>query len=700
MPQPFTRHTALLSALVLGLALSTGASAETANIEILRSHSRVVEAPFEVATIAMGNSDIVRGTAVTPRRILINGGRIGATSMMLFGKKPEDFLEYRVHVIHDLRVLRKQLEGLDTRIRVETDTNRDAIVLTGVVRSEQVRTRAVDAALSYVGEIERKSMDVPVIVNNTGEVIGTPESMNVSAQQTSRTVSLPGNGQPSIEATTSGGLASAPAAAPAQAIRRDGSASVTNYREIPVDARSTISSTRTTGDGAPRIIDLLTTEEQLAAPASRLEELLASVDSSLRVKMVNSVFHVTGTVGDPAKLTRALTLIDSFVSVNGKGTGDFRVVADRGGVLLRSTENANDTRGTRRTSIQDSSGMVIPIGIEDLSSTLEPSPPKGNITQNLARADAISIAGGKALSMIKVRDMPRVEVQLRIVAVDRNATDQLGINWRLDGPKITIGSLTGEIVPELPTIGSGRSLGEGSTSSTGNSSGNSGTSKIDVGVANLVGLFTPGKYSIAAFLQAIEGKGAASALSEPLLTAVSGESVSFLVGGELPIPGTTTSIGTNSAVGGSTTTTQTIIVFRQFGIQLLLRPTVLENGRISIVLDQFITQPDYGRAITLGGNAVPAFSKRAVRTVTESEDGEIWAVAGLLTEEESKQMQDVPYISKVPILGNLFKKTDDRKIRSELIITVNARRVPDSGPLPPALAGAKPAPERAAEAPQ
>ena len=137
----------------VGAILSFGAArAET--FEVLRSHSRLVEVPFEVASIAVGEADIVRATAVTPRRVLINGAKFGATSLMFFGKKGE-LENHLVHVVHNTEALRAQLLMIDPRIKVASDPNRNAIVISGLVRTEQLKRRALEIALSFVGSTTR-----------------------------------------------------------------------------------------------------------------------------------------------------------------------------------------------------------------------------------------------------------------------------------------------------------------------------------------------------------------------------------------------------------------------------------------------------------------------------------------------------------------------------------------------------------------
>ena len=663
--------------LLMCAAVTTGAQTDD-TLEVLRGHSAIINMNFDVASIAMGDSGVAKATPLTPRRIIVNGARVGATSLMIFGKKDELF-EQRIQVVHDLRIIRRHLARIDKRIQIETDINRDALVLTGTVKTEQMRARALDAVNSYLSNTTRTTVEVkPLGLNRTGPA--DAGSASATSDEGEANVEAPPGAAPQTGGTTQG------AGRAGQQVRG------------LTDATAFIRTQTEQANDAPQLIDLLESEENLVGNAQKLERLLTDIDARLKVEQRNGVFIITGKVDTPAKFTRALTVADTFVSGGGLQIGQFRVIADRGGVIERTgiggrlgvggaaggggtgAGTTGTGAGTGQTAL-NTNGQLLSFDSNGLPNSTASSPPKGNIQQNISRASVVSFANGRGIAMIELDSQPRVEIQLRIVSVDRNATEQLGIDWRVDGPNVSVGSVTGGLVPLLPAP----------ANATGSFGGDNGDSAVDLGNANIAAFLTPGKYSISAFLQAIQGKGAASALSEPLLTAVSGESVSFLVGGEIPIPGTSTGITTNSAIGGTTTTTQTTIVFREFGIQLLLRPTVLDSGRISLILDQYITQPDFGNAVTLGGNAVPGFAKRAVRTVTESYDNETWALAGLITEEDSERLQSVPWISQVPIIGELFKKKDKRKTRSELILTVTARRVADPESVQKAdAAGGKP----------
>lgn len=393
---------------------------------------------------------------------------------------------------------------------------------------------------------------------------------------------------------------------------------------------------------------------------SQLSQLIRQIEPNVTVEDANGVIVLRGTVPTPAALTRVLTVADRYVS-GGSGDPSFSVISDRGGVLAGNTSETTEmdpvepdiriqtiSRGSRSGG---SRGSISSALNQDLMDN------KGNIAQNVARGDVVTVAGGKVMSLVKVAEHPRVEMQLRIVAIDRNKTDEFGIDWRLDGNKVLVGSATGGVVNSLPSALDQQQGGN-----------------INAGSSNLVGMFVPGSYGLSTFVRAIERKGAGKTLSEPLLTALSGESASFLVGGSVPIPTQTLAAGNAT----SNALTATNVNYIQYGLRLIVRPTVLENGKISIVLDQSISTPDYSNQIQVLGASIPGFNQRTVSTITESDDGETWAVAGLLSEEDTKALRQVPILGNIPILGWLFRSTNDQVSRSELMILMTARVIKGS----------------------
>jgi len=624
----------VLLALSLSLPVAPTRADDNFTLRIVRGHSRILNTSGPVATIAVGNPGIVRATAIKNTAILINAGNPGSTSLTLILKNGA-MVPYRIIVTHDLTHLSRHLQTLDPRIRVESDPNADAIILTGIVRNKSVVERAFEAATRYFGQSEIS------ITTNPRENRERPAQRGSNA--------LPGSASAAI-----GGAENGAAGEPVSGAEGE---------------QSRISEELT--QGKTRVINLLVTEEALQTSAERLQAILRRVDSKITVEEVNSVFILRGKVATPTALSRALALADRFVRA--EGNPDFAVISDRGGVLAGnltaeeefepvvdalSVPTVTSFGGNRGSSSNRSTGSGSNNRLNTGSATLpvEISPPKGNLGQNVSRADVVMVAGGKVISLLEVKEQPRVEVKMSIVAVDRNRTEDLGINWRIDGSRVSV-STTGNRLftpPNNPTTS---------------------LPPVPLGGLNAVAQLVGGSTTVQVFLQALEQTGAAQSVSEPILSAVSGEASTFLVGGNLPIP-------VETIVPGSPTQNALVVnnvAFIEFGLRIVVRPTVLEDGRISIVLDQLFTEPDNSRGITIDGVVIPGFKQRSVRTLTESSDGETWAVAGLVSDTDTQSTSAVPWISRFPVLGVLFRSKSDEKQRTELIVTVTARKVPEGG---------------------
>ena len=604
---------------------------ETKVLRLVKAHSQMVTASGPVASVAVGSPAVVRTTALSSTRVLVNAVAPGTTSLMLLLRNGR-MEQYRVVVSHDLTHLQRHLSGLDARIRVESDPNGDAVILSGVATSKAVVERAAEAAYRFFGRAGVEYTNDPA------------ERRDGNARNARR---------PSADGAPTDG------ASPVAAVE-GASADEPRLRE-------------TVQAGETRVINLLVTDDQMAPAASRLEAVLKRVDAAIRVEEVNGVFILRGRVASPTVLSRAIAVADRFVT--GKGDLEIQVFSDRGGVLAGNLDadetaeaisdplrlqrigvgGAAGAGGAARTSATTGGGAGgAGGGASALSIVPRSSPPKGNLGQNISRGDVVTTAGGRVVSLLTVADQPRIELKLNIVAVDRDRTDRLGINWRIDGSRVqvdtpgaTASTSTGIAASTLPAVARG---------------GITALTKLPVGGVN-----------IQTFLQALEQTGAGRTVSEPLLTAVSGEAATFLVGGNLPIPVTTILPGTptqNALIA-------TNVAFIEFGLRIVARPTVLENGRIGIVLDQILTEPDDTAAIVLNGARIPGFKQRSVRTVTESFDAETWAVAGLVADTDTRSAAAVPLLSRIPMLGVLFRNRSEEKTRSELIVTITARKVPE-----------------------
>lgn len=167
------------------------------------------------------------------------------------------------------------------------------------------------------------------------------------------------------------------------------------------------------------------------------------------------------------------------------------------------------------------------------------------------------------------------------------------------------------------------------------------------------------KHQLGTVIKALQTKGLFQSLAEPNLVAESGKEASFLAGGEFPIP-----IAQPS--GGSVAVT---VVFKEFGVRLSFTPTVFGN-RIHLKVKPEVSTLDFANAVTLGGFRIPALTTRRTETELELEDGQTFAIAGLMNNTVTSTMQKIPGIGDVPILGLLFRSKAAQKDRTELVVMI------------------------------
>jgi len=257
---------------------------------------------------------------------------------------------------------------------------------------------------------------------------------------------------------------------------------------------------------------------------------------------------------------------------------------------------------------------------------------------DLAKANLIAaqFSGGSAdaiANLITVSGPQQVSLRVTVAEVTRSAVKQLGIN--LTG-SLSAGSLTTGIV-------NNESLGGASNVVTSNA---------------LTAKFDSGGISLEATLHALEQKGLSRTLDQPTLTAMSGQAASFLAGGEFPVP---SSIDSNGQVS---------YAFKQFGVKLDFTPTVKSNGVIGLVVDTSVTAPTTDGAVTVGGLTIPATTDREAKTVVELPPGSTLSIAGLYEDKLRQQINALPGIGNLPIIGALFRSRDFLRDQTELVILV------------------------------
>jgi pilus assembly protein CpaC len=250
----------------------------------------------------------------------------------------------------------------------------------------------------------------------------------------------------------------------------------------------------------------------------------------------------------------------------------------------------------------------------------------------------------KIVNAIVVRDRDQIMLKVTVAEVERDVVKQLGIN--LSG-SLNYGTAVLNFNNTNPFSAYGQSL--------------SGSA------------ITGGWQSIAATLQAMEQAGVIHTLAEPSLTAISGETATFMAGGEFPI---LNGYSCGSVTTGSALVCQPSITFKQFGVSLTFTPVVLSGGRISMKVMTEVSDLSSQNSLTIpqpGTNAsatVPSIRTRRADTTVELPSGGSLAMAGMIQDETKHQINGFPGLAELPVLGPLFKSNDYVNQRTELMVLV------------------------------
>lgn len=262
-----------------------------------------------------------------------------------------------------------------------------------------------------------------------------------------------------------------------------------------------------------------------------------------------------------------------------------------------------------------------------------------------ARRMAEEFIGKKStiINRLQIATPVQVNLRVRIAEIGRDTRKKLGFNWEnlFASGGTAIGMIQGtNVVNVIP--GPNGLVKEFAVQGRGTN--------------NLFGGFTAGNFDINFIIDALETEGVLSILAEPNLTTLSGEPAYFLAGGEFPTP--TVDDG------------EVQIEFKQFGISLEFTPVVLDNGRINMRIKPEVSQLSSNGAVTLQGFNIPALSTRRVETTVELGSGQSFAIAGLISNNVSHDLEKFPWLGDIPILGALFRSSEFRRQETELIIIV------------------------------
>ena len=248
----------------------------------------------------------------------------------------------------------------------------------------------------------------------------------------------------------------------------------------------------------------------------------------------------------------------------------------------------------------------------------------------------------------------QVMLRVRFAEVSRNALQELGVSLftGATGYKDVIARSTTQqfAAPQFDELNRTANLDNKLTGADGKYT-----------LSDFLNLFIfSNKYNIGTVIKALETKGLFQSLAEPNLIASNGKEASFLAGGEYPYP------VAQASSGGNTVS----IMFKEYGVRLSFTPTVLGGDLINLKVRPEVSSLDFANGVSLSGFRVPALSTRRTETEVELQDGQTFAIAGLMNNTVSSTMSKVPGIGDIPILGYLFRSRAYQKQQTELVVMI------------------------------
>ncbi|HML16946.1 MAG TPA: pilus assembly protein N-terminal domain-containing protein [Bryobacteraceae bacterium] len=267
------------------------------------------------------------------------------------------------------------------------------------------------------------------------------------------------------------------------------------------------------------------------------------------------------------------------------------------------------------------------------------------------RAEALALTFSKKVqNLLQVPDRREILLQVKFAEVDRVALSQWGFNL-LSRNTTTLGaSSTQQFQPPLFTQ---------------LQFNNQQLANSNINMTNLLNLFIfRPDLNLGATIQAMEQQNVLQILAEPNLIVVEGSEASFLAGGEFPFP-TITTTPTTAGIAPVVT-----IQFKKFGVQLNFTPTLTSSGAINLKVKPEVSALDFTNAITIAGYTIPALSSRVAETEVVLKDGESFAIAGLLDNRVTQQLNKIKLLGDIPILGQLFRSRSTQKSADELMVVV------------------------------
>jgi pilus assembly protein CpaC len=350
-------------------------------------------------------------------------------------------------------------------------------------------------------------------------------------------------------------------------------------------------------------------------------------------------------VADP-KIANAVVRSAQRAYIIGAAVGQTNIVFfDSAGQQIAAydiavTRDLNGIRGALKQALPNADIRIEGLGEGVMLSGSVATPIEAQQAGDLAAR----LVGGpeKVLNSIAVRGKDQVMLRVTVAEVQRSIIKQMGIDLTAN-------------------------LSYGTTAVTFNNSNPFTSNNGPLVSGNALTTSFGSTPSVTATLRAMESAGVVRTLAEPNLTAISGESATFIAGGEFPIP---TGVTCQTTASGSVGQCSPSIAFKKFGVSLNFTPVVLTEGRISLHVMSEVSEVSTDNSINISGISVPSIKTRRAETTLEIPSGGAMAMAGLIQQQTKQAINGLPGLATLPVLGALFRSSDFANNQTDLMVIV------------------------------
>jgi pilus assembly protein CpaC len=398
----------------------------------------------------------------------------------------------------------------------------------------------------------------------------------------------------------------------------------------------------------PALTPVLASDYRVAAPIAadgqlNARSLALGIGKSVVIDLPRDIKDVL--VADP-KIANAVVRSAQRAYIIGAAVGQTNIVFfDAAGQQIAAydiavTRDLNGIRAALKQMLPNADIRIEGLGDGVMLSGSAASPVEAQQAGELAAR----LAGGseKVVNSITVRGRDQVLLKVTVAEVSRSIIKQMGVD--LSG-SLNYGTAVVNFNNTNPFTANGQALVGGNAITTAFGS-------------------TP---SVQATIRAMESAGVVRTLAEPNLTAISGESATFIAGGEFPVP---TGVTCQTTAAGAVGQCAPSISFKKFGISLNFTPVVLTEGRISLRVMTEVSEVSTDNSINISGLTIPSIKTRRAETTLEIPSGGAMAMAGLIQDQTKQAINGLPGLSTLPVLGALFRSRDYVNNQTELMVLV------------------------------